>query len=49
MSKTFNSFNALKKAIQKEVQAAMNEVVNTSFVNAHSNVDQFYNSPEQDS
>ena len=46
MSKTFNSFNALKKAIQKEVQAAMNEVVNTSFVNAHSNVDQFYNSPE---
>ena len=28
MSKTFNSFNALKKAIQKEVQAAMNEVVN---------------------
>lgn len=46
MSKTFNSFNALKKAIQKEVQDAMNEVVNTSFVNAHSNVDQFYNSPE---
>lgn len=46
MSKTFNSFNALKKAIQKEVQDAMNEVVNTSFVNAHSNVDQFYSSPE---
>lgn len=46
MSKTFNSFNALKKAIQKEVQDAMNEVVITSFVNAHSNVDQFYSSPE---
>ena len=46
MSKTFNSFNALKKAIQKEVQDAMNEVVNASFVNAHSNVDQFYSSPE---
>ena len=47
MSKTFNSFNALKKAIQKEVQAAMNEVVNTSFVNAHSNVDQFYKSVKE--
>lgn len=46
MSKTINSFSALKKAIQKEVQDAMNEVVNTSFVNAHSNVDQFYSSPE---
>lgn len=46
MSKTFDSFNALKKAIQKEVQVAMSEVLTTSFVNAHSNVDQFYNSPE---
>ena len=47
MSKTFNSFNALKKAIQKEVQDAMNEVVNASFVNAHSNADQFYRSEER--
>ena len=46
MNKTFNSFNALKKEIQKEVQAAMTEVVDKSFQDAHRNVDQFYISPE---
>lgn len=46
MSKTINSFSALKKALQKEVQAAMTEVVDKSFQDAHRNVDQFYNSPE---
>jgi len=46
MSKTFNSFSALKKALQQEVQAAMTEVVDKSFQDAHRNVDQFYNSPE---
>lgn len=44
MSKSFNSWSALKAALQQEVRSAMEEAVDNSFVDAHTNVDQFYNS-----
>lgn len=46
MGKIFNSWSALKKELQKEIKSAMEETIDNSFVDAHSNVDQFYNSPE---
>lgn len=46
MGKTFNSWSALKKELQKEIKSAMEETIDNSFVDAHSNVDQFYSSPE---
>lgn len=44
MSKSFNSWSALKAALQQEVRSAMEEAVDNSFVDAHTNVDQYYNS-----
>ena len=46
MGKIFNSWSALKKELQKEIKSAMEETIDNSFVDAHSNVDQFYSSPE---
>ena len=46
MGKIFNSWSSLKKELQKEIKSAMEETIDNSFVDAHSNVDQFYNSPE---
>lgn len=45
MSKTFSSWNELKKAIQKEVKDATEEVTDLSFKNLHENVDYFYSAP----
>ena len=44
MSKSFSSWSALKAALQQEVRSAMEETVDNSFVDAHTNVDQYYNS-----
>ena len=44
MSKSFSSWSALKVALQQEVRSAMEEAVDNSFVDAHTNVDQYYNS-----
>lgn len=44
MSKSFNSWSALKVALQQEVRSAMEETVDNSFIDAHTNVDQYYNS-----
>ena len=46
MGKTFNSWSALKKELQKEIKSAMEETIDNSFIDAHINVDQFYNSSE---
>ena len=43
---TFSSWDALKKAIQKEAYAALEEAMDKSYEDAHENVDNFYNSPE---
>ena len=43
---TFRSWDALKKAIQKEAYAALEEAMDKSYEDAHKNVDNFYNSPE---
>ena len=42
MSKTFNSWSALKAAVQKEVRDAMTEVADKSLQDVHQNVDSFY-------
>ena len=42
MSKTFNSWSALKSALQKEVASAMEETATKSFMDVHKNVDAFY-------
>ncbi len=44
MSKSFNSWSALKATLQQEVRSAMEETVDNSFMDAHTNVDQYYNS-----
>lgn len=46
MSKTFTSFGALKTALQQELVTAMNETIDKSFQDAHTNIDGFYASPE---
>ena len=46
MSKTFDSWNKLKKSLQKEVRDATEEAVEKSFQNLHENVDNFYAAPE---
>ena len=43
MGKTFNSFEALKAELQKQLRDAMEEGINDSFKMAHENVDMFYN------
>lgn len=43
---SYKSWASLKAAIQRENNAAMQEVVDKSFMDAHENVDEFYNSPE---
>lgn len=45
MSKTFKSWSALKSALQKEMESAMEETVDKSFIDAQENVSEFYNSP----
>lgn len=45
MSKSFNSMAALKAAIQKEVNAAVQETVDKSIQDAERNVQDFYASP----
>ena len=42
MNKTFNSWSALKAAVQKEVRDAMTEVADKSLQDVHQNVDSFY-------
>ena len=44
MSKSFNSWSALKVALQQKVKSAMEDAVDNSFIDAHTNVDQYYNS-----
>lgn len=44
MSKSFSSWSALKAAIQQKVKSAMEDAVDNSFIDAHMNVDQYYNS-----
>lgn len=46
MSKIFDSWNKLKKSLQKEVRDATEEAVEKSFQNLHENVDTFYTAPE---
>lgn len=46
MSKTFNSWDKLKKSLQKEVRNATEEAVGKSFRDLHMNVDNFYTAPE---
>lgn len=46
MGKSFSSWGALKRALQREMSAAMTETVDKSFQDLHTNVDEFYNSPE---
>lgn len=46
MAKTFNNWNALKKAIQEEMRKAMEETIDKSFQDLHENVDYFYTVPE---
>lgn len=46
MSKTFTSFGALKAALQQELTAAMTETIDKSFQDTHTNIDEFYASPE---
>lgn len=43
---TYKSMSSLKRAIQKEVNAAFNEVVDDSFNDLQENVDYFYSAPE---
>ena len=43
---SFNSWDALKKAIEKEAYAALEEAMDKSYEDAHDDVDNFYNSPE---
>lgn len=42
MSKTFDSWDKLKKSLQKEVRDATEEAVEKSFQDLHENVDNFY-------
>ncbi|MDU7028336.1 hypothetical protein [Robinsoniella peoriensis] len=44
--KTVNSISALKAQIMKKMEAAVAETVDESFKDLHTNVDNFYNSPE---
>lgn len=44
MSKSFSSWSALKAALQQKVKSAMEDAVDNSFIDAHMNVDQYYNS-----
>ena len=44
MSKSFSSWSALKAALQQKVKSAMEDAVDNSFIDAHTNVDQYYNS-----
>ena len=46
MSKTFDSWDKLKKSLQKEVRDATEEAVEKSFQDLHENVDNFYTAPE---
>lgn len=46
MSKTFTSFGVLKAALQQELTAAMTETIDKSFQDTHTNIDEFYASPE---
>lgn len=46
MGKTFNSWDKLKKSLQKEVRDAIEEAVEKSFQELHANVDNFYSAPE---
>ena len=46
MAKSFSSWDALKKALQNEVCAALEETIDKSYQDAKQNVDNFYNSPE---
>ncbi len=46
MSKIFDSWNKLKKSLQKEVRDATEEAVEKSFQDLHENVDNFYTAPE---
>lgn len=46
MGKTFNSFEALKSELQKQLRDATEEGINDSFKMAHENIDMFYNSPQ---
>lgn len=46
MARSFNSWGALKKALQNEVRDALEETVDKSYQDAKQNVDNFYNSPE---
>ena len=41
-----NSMSALRAALQREMLAAMEETVDKSFQDIHTNVDNFYNSAE---
>lgn len=45
MSKTFTSWDKLKKSLQKEVRNATEEAVEKSFQDLHENVDNFYTAP----
>lgn len=45
MGKTFNSWDKLKKSLQKEVRDATEEAVEKSFQNLHENIDNFYSAP----
>lgn len=46
MARSFNSWGALKKALQNEVRAALEETIDKSYQDAKQNVDNFYNSSE---
>lgn len=45
MGKTFDSWDKLKKSLQKEVRDATEEAVEKSFQDLHENVDNFYTAP----
>lgn len=46
MAKSFSSWGALKKALQNEVRAALEETIDKSYQDTKENVDYFYASPE---
>ena len=43
---TYKSWDALKKAIQKEMKEAMEEAVDATYQDTKENVDYFYSAPE---
>lgn len=46
MTKTFNSWSALKKALQNEMNEALKEATDNSFDDLKENVEFFYTAPE---